>query len=263
MTHKPDSIALSFGKAAQNYETHGFLQQKAAQEFRQFLQRWLVELPEGPALELGCGTGLVSAQAAELLGQRSFHLSDLSQQMLAEARSNLTAFPWLTYGVLDANQSLDPGHYSLVLSALAVQWLADPLASIENLALALKPRGKLVLSFLGAGSFPEWEQATQALGLPYTANPLPDAQQVKSRLSALPGKLEIYRCALVLTFPKARDFFHNFKDIGAGTKLKQLQLTRGQTKLLIQYLDTQYPEGFEASHHVYYLCYEAPGVELP
>jgi len=260
MNPSTQRIADSFDHGAANYETFGFLQKKAAQEFEGLLPTWLKTLPEGPRLELGCGTGQVTAQVAHLLPESPFLVTDLSPEMLKQAKQNLQGFDGLTFDLQDGNQPLPPNHYSLIISALAVQWLQSPVQAIRSYGLALKPKGKLILSFLGSGSFPQWRAAAQALDLPYTANPLPLGSEVKSALEALPGTLEFKESTLDVPFPRAIDFFENFKTIGAQTSLSQSQLTGSQMRRLIRHLDKQHPQGLMVSHQVFYLCYEAPGV---
>ncbi len=258
MMNRNQKIAASFDKAAEFYELHGTLQKKAAFELYGLLPKWLKGLPPGPVLELGCGTGLVSQQLVRELKGFPICLSDLSQAMLLAAQEKIEAQPQVTFEKRDANEPLPSQHYSLILSALALQWLREPAQGVVNFSEALKPGGKLILSFMTDASFSEWKAAALDLGLPFSGNALPAPDQVRSALEACPGTLDWKLVNFKVKFPKTLAFFCNLKAIGAGVRLEESHLNPGQMKRLIQYLDEKNQGGLTMTSQVAFACYQRP-----
>ncbi len=80
--------------------------------------------PSPHILDLGAGTGLLSALVAERVKPRLLHLLDGSAQMLARAQSRLATWhPVTTIQLLTA--PLPPGPFDAVISALAIHHLHD------------------------------------------------------------------------------------------------------------------------------------------
>ncbi|MDT8446204.1 MAG: methyltransferase domain-containing protein [bacterium] len=256
MNSRQQQISASFDRAAEYYEMHGLLQKKAALELLARLPKWLADLPEGEALELGAGTGLVSEFMAQKLAPRPLTITDLSQAMLLHCQEKLGDRPGLSYERRDASLPLAEARYALILSALALQWLPDPYAGLKNYCRALVPGGKLIFSVMVEGSFAQWREEAAQLGLPYTANPLPSAEQIAACLAEEPGEVELVTRNLPVKFPKARDFFFNLKAIGAAVALGPNRLNAGQMKRLMAALDRTQPSGLTMDHQICFACFK-------
>ncbi len=76
-------------------------------------------------LDLGAGTGLMSAAIGDRVPIGSLTLLDGSARMLAQARERLAAFHPLTVEA-DLRDALPEGPFDVVVSALAVHHLDDP-----------------------------------------------------------------------------------------------------------------------------------------
>jgi tRNA (cmo5U34)-methyltransferase len=77
-------------------------------------------------LDLGAGTGLVSALLANLFPLARFTLVDLSEEMLAQARRRFASEPdRFRYHLLDVARDFPEGRYDAVVSALAIHHLDD------------------------------------------------------------------------------------------------------------------------------------------
>lgn len=110
----------------------------------------LIELLEPRAgesiVDLGCGTGDLTARAAESGAHvRGF---DRDRSMIAEARSK---YPTLTFDVADAHQFSAPEPVDAVLSNAALHWMTRPDEVIASVRRALRPGGRFVAEF-GAGA---------------------------------------------------------------------------------------------------------------
>ena len=98
-------------------------------------------------LDLGCGTGVLSAEiaerAAEVLG------IDRSPEMVAQAQNR---FPGLQFEVADATKLGFEDEFDAVFSNAVLHWIPEAEKVIEGVARALKPRGRFVAEFGGKGN---------------------------------------------------------------------------------------------------------------
>ena len=96
-------------------------------------------------LDVGCGTGLTTREAARLAAPGRVVGVDVSERMLERARE-LTALDNVRYELGDAQvHRFDPGGFDVAISRFGTMFFADPPAAFANLATALRPEGRLVL----------------------------------------------------------------------------------------------------------------------
>jgi len=76
-------------------------------------------------LDLGAGTGLFAAMVAKILPKASFHLTDISGAMLAEAEKRFVWMPRVTFAVQEHIELSTVEEYDLVFSALSVHHLEN------------------------------------------------------------------------------------------------------------------------------------------
>ena len=111
----------------------------------------LVELlapqPGERVLDLGCGTGHLTAQIAAR-GAVTTGL-DASVSMIAQARQN---YPKLKFALGDASAFRFDDPFDAVFSNAALHWIPDAAGVIANVARALKPDGRFVLEMGGKGN---------------------------------------------------------------------------------------------------------------
>ena len=98
-------------------------------------------------LDLGCGTGHLTAQIAAR-GAVTTGL-DASVSMIAQARQN---YPKLKFALGDASGFRFEEPFDAVFSNAALHWIPDAAGVIENIARALKPSGRFVLEMGGKGN---------------------------------------------------------------------------------------------------------------
>ena len=115
-------------------------------------------------LEIGCGTGFLSAALAARFPGAELVLTDLSPAMLAQARRRLGDAA--TYRVMDGQwPEAELGTFDLIVSSLVFQWFDDLPGALDRLGGLLAPGGVLAFATLGAESFIEWRQAHEEMGL--------------------------------------------------------------------------------------------------
>ena len=127
-------------------------------------------------VDLGAGTGLFSAMAAEALPDASFRLLDLSPDMLAQATARFagTANGRIETRVFDLASDDLEGPWDLVISALAIHHLGDEdkRALFRRIHDALAPGGLFVNAEQVLGATPEideryvrrWHEAIREAG---------------------------------------------------------------------------------------------------
>lgn len=124
-------------------------------------------------LDLGAGTGLVSAEVVAAFPDVSVELLDGSETMLAEARERLGPAVAAVH-VGDMADALPDGPFDAVVSALAIHHLehADKRALFSRICEALRPGGVFVNAEQVTAPTPEltaiyearWEDECRALG---------------------------------------------------------------------------------------------------
>lgn len=130
-------------------------------------------------LDVGCGAGESTRDAARRAAPGSVLGIDLSSPQLARARE-LTAAEGIdnvTYVQGDAQtHPFPPGHHDVAISRFGVMFFSNPVAALRNIARTLRPRGRVVLLAWQSRDRNEWVSAIdRALcgpaGPPATATP--------------------------------------------------------------------------------------------
>jgi len=95
-------------------------------------------------LDLGCGTGQLTAKIAES-GAQVLGI-DSSPEMIGQARQN---YPYLHFRLADATHYTSPEKFDAVFSNAALHWILEPEKVVENLASILRPGGRFIAEFGG------------------------------------------------------------------------------------------------------------------
>lgn len=99
-------------------------------------------------LDVGCGTGQTTRDAARVAPAGSAHGVDLSSRMLhyAARRAVAEGLTNATFAQVDAQvHPFDPGSYNLAISRTAAMFFGDHAAAFDNIGRALRSGGRLVL----------------------------------------------------------------------------------------------------------------------
>ena len=116
-------------------------------------------------LDIGCGTGLTTREAARAAAPGHVVGVDVSQPMLERAHQ-LTAAEGLSnvrYELGDAQlHRFDPASFHVAISRFGTMFFSDPPAAFANIADALRPEGRLVLLVWQRLEHNHWVQAIDA-----------------------------------------------------------------------------------------------------
>lgn len=99
--------------------------------------------PAPHVVDLGCGTGELTATLLERLGAAEVLGLDNAETMLAEARGR--AGVRLRFGHADIAAFYEPGAWDIVLSNAALQWVPDHAATLAHWVASLAPGGQLAV----------------------------------------------------------------------------------------------------------------------
>ena len=86
-------------------------------------------------LDIGCGTGASTLQAADHVGGDGFVFgADISPTMLAHARTRAATVWNVAFQIADASEyAFDTAAYDHLISRFGVMFFADPVASFQNM----------------------------------------------------------------------------------------------------------------------------------
>ena len=118
-----------------------------ARYLHQFLEAAAIE-PAAQVLDVGCGNGQTTREAARLARAGEVTGIDLSSRMLtlARRRAEQEGLANVRFEQADAQiADLGVDRYDRVISRTGVMFFGDPVAAFANLARALKPGGRMVL----------------------------------------------------------------------------------------------------------------------
>jgi SAM-dependent methyltransferase len=116
-------------------------------------------------LDIGCGAGLTTCEAAGLAVRGSALGVDLSDAMLAHARrrAERERIRNVDFERADAQvHPFPPARFSLGISRFGTMFFSDPVAAFTNVGRALRPGARLVQLVWQAGDRQEWHRAIRA-----------------------------------------------------------------------------------------------------
>jgi SAM-dependent methyltransferase len=116
-------------------------------------------------LDVGCGTGLTTREAARAAAPGHVLGVDVSERMLERARQVTTAerLDNARYELGDAQlHRFDPRGFDVAISRFGTMFFTDPLAAFANIAAAVRPEGRLVLLVWQRREHNEWALAIDA-----------------------------------------------------------------------------------------------------
>lgn len=156
-----EHIRQAFNRFAQDYDSQ---REYVIPEMRQYYGAavWAMETkePEPAILDVGAGTGLLSALLLEKIPDARLTLMDISENMLDMARKRFSGRAGTEYVVCDYSCSELGGPYDIVCSALSIHHLEteDKRKLFSRIYAALRPGGMFVNADQADGETPYFRQ---------------------------------------------------------------------------------------------------------
>jgi malonyl-CoA O-methyltransferase len=186
-------------------------------------------------LEIGCGTGHLTAMLLAFFPSARYDAIDLSEAMVAAARNKLDEHKArLSFIAADAEALLaQPGgaesplrqSYDLIVSSATFQWFSCPRETVVHCLNKLSPGGLFAFSTFGPRTFYELHEsfyaAERLLDLPHK----PHGQtflggsaweRFFSQAAGIRGTWQWSEELREFVYPSVRDFLNSVKRIGAG-----------------------------------------------
>src|SRR6185295_19565413 len=111
-------------------------------------------------LDVACGTGLVTLEAARAVGPEGCVLgTDISDQMVeaARRRAEREGLSNVTFKRMDAEKlALPDAGFDVAFCALGLMYFPDPLRAVREMRRVLRPGGRLALAVWGESSRCGW-----------------------------------------------------------------------------------------------------------
>ncbi len=195
-------ISRNFSASAAEYDRHAVMQQEMA-------DRLFSLLPEGLAptkiVDLGCGTGYLTAKLAEEFPRARVEGIDLAPGMIAEAKNRERSN--LSFKVGDGEEVSGEG-YDLVVSSSSFQWMAVEKA-FARVAALLRPEGYFLFTTFGPQTLRELKEAG------FSVNSFPDTIELEQLLK--PDFQNIFLASQVVheQFPGVKELIYSLKELGA------------------------------------------------
>ncbi|HEZ0796592.1 TPA: malonyl-ACP O-methyltransferase BioC [Neisseria meningitidis] len=156
-------IRQAFQKALNDYDRHALIQQQMTINLMAHLQDYLPDMPLENVLELGCGSGMLSALLQKQISADYWLFNDLCDVQTRLAEKLPQSFDFY-FG--DAENFPFQRQFDLIASASAVQWFHQPEAFIAHCKTGLKTNGLLAVASFGEDNLKEVRQITN-IGLNY------------------------------------------------------------------------------------------------
>jgi len=228
------AIIASFDGASRSYDGAADIQSIVAEhmlaDVAQFAPRSI--------LDIGCGTGLLTALAHQRWPKAAITAVDASPAMLDMARAKV---PSARFVRADAAK-LDLGErFDLVLSSMVLHWLSEPqkvFAQWQRLAAA---NGMLRVALPVADSLAEWKRFCGQHGVASRLWRFPDRPVFDA-----PGPTRQH----TLVYASAREFLHSMKRTGAAISDPN---SAGTAPVVLRKLLRHAPKPFPATFAIAYL----------
>lgn len=113
--------------------------------------------PGEAVLDIATGTGMVALAVAQAVGNNTqVHAIDLSENMLAQAKQNLTraGFNNVTFEKMDGEQpSFDDNSFDVITCSYGLFFMPDMQQALINWLRILKPGGRIIFSSFAPSAF--------------------------------------------------------------------------------------------------------------
>lgn len=156
-----DGVDRGFSEAAGRYEDWAHPQRYVAEQLMLSLSM-RGNAPEN-ILDIGCGTGLLTAMLAEQYPEATIHGVDLAAGMVAHCRQQWLDQSRMKFTQADAETFDCEERFDLITSSCSFQWFPRPQAVCKNLCRLLRPGGAFMMAVFLEGSLSELDESYRAV----------------------------------------------------------------------------------------------------
>ncbi|MBE0448694.1 MAG: methyltransferase domain-containing protein [Actinobacteria bacterium] len=154
-------IKNNFGKSAVTYDKYAVVQKEMAVDLMTHLKKPRHEFSN--ILEIGCGTGYLTALLANAFPHARIVALDIAPEMIAIAKESLKGHETIEYVVSDGeNPSFDTA-FDLIVSNAVFQWFTGYIEPFKRYCRLLEPEGYLIFNTLGERTLEELRYCVSTL----------------------------------------------------------------------------------------------------
>jgi len=259
VTGTATTISARFAAAADTYDHQPGIQRHVAGEVLRLLDS-VHAAP--PVLEIGCGTGTMTAMLRARFPTADLHAVDIAPSMVSRARESLGENSGVSWHVNDARHFESVLRFRLITSSSALHWL-DPLpATFEHLATLLRGGGHMVFGMMVHGTLSELRHARRAVAPGKTDDDrLPTAAAVLAGLAEAGMTVREHRTESVQKeYACAKEFLRaiHAQGVTGGFYRGEKMLNRTELAGLLDLYDREYGTdvGVIATYRVLYVTAE-------
>ncbi|MHB8059291.1 MAG: malonyl-ACP O-methyltransferase BioC [Gaiellaceae bacterium] len=209
LTLDKEAIRRRFERAAAAYDIFSVVQRGMAENLVERIER-----EPSSILDLGCGTGYLTALLSERFPGARIDAVDFAPAMIEHARARVPDATYLTCDIEELEP--EPASYDLIASNATIQWLTEPEQTMARLAESLSADGELQLATFGPRTFWELDEVLSELGCERGLN-LPPAQKWETLLAGAGiSRIRAHSCEERFSYPDCAAFLRSVKSSGAG-----------------------------------------------
>lgn len=254
-------VSNRFGKKSEVYDEVTPIQHRMGYKLLNIAKKRIRRTPR-KILEIGSGTGRLTADLKKLFENSEIAAIDISAEMVQHAANKVNDVRFITADAEQFYNELE-STYDLIISNATVQWFNDPSKTLRAYRNLLSPNGKLLFSTFGGKTFVElksaFDFAYQNLG--YAKNEhvttLPPVNFWKLAFQDATIKEQVYQP----TFLSVRNFLKSVQEAGATYSVKNRSpIPKEIYKEMIEYYKNHYSINgmgeVQASYHAVFILIE-------
>ncbi|WP_152396510.1 malonyl-ACP O-methyltransferase BioC [Paenibacillus guangzhouensis] len=262
-----ERVRRNFDRHAGQYDQYAIVQRWMAERLLGYVAEWAKGRQVRRVLEIGCGTGMVTAGLVQLFPQAHITALDLSDRMIEETRKRLGGEASdVSFIVADAEmwswacaqmmQDHNAHHsqeftYDVIVSSAVFQWFNDPQCTCQSLLQLVRSNGLCAFATFAGDTFHELHQSFAAaelkLGLPMRPHGQSYPYEADWReIFEHQGSFQWQQQQYMLTYPDVLAFMHSVKRVGASNAVMQADQA-GSSRALLQAMSAHYEQHFAAN----------------
>lgn len=243
-----------FERAANSYDKAAVLQREIARRLTSRLD--YVKLDPRVVLDLGCGTGYISAELMQRYAKTQVVATDIALNMLYKTAEKGGWFRKPNIVCSEAEHlPFRDASFELVISNLMLQWCDDLLGVFSGVSRILKPNSLFSFTSFGPDTLKELRESWQQVDSHVHTHPFIDMHDVGDALMKSGFQQPVLDMEMItLHYPSLRTLMMDLKNIGASNAT--LKRNKGLTaKQTLRQLEEAY-QPFRLSDGSYPLSYE-------
>lgn len=253
--NETEGVAARFSAAAPTYHPLASIQRVTAEK----LMNLLASATEPPPLraperilEIGCGTGVLTAILADTFSSALIDAVDVSSAMAAKARGYLVRNKMINWIIADAVRLPEDRKYPLIISNCALHWIAPIETIILKLGDMLAPKGRLAFAVMLDGTLGELNACRQKIApLKPPRVTMPERDEIKKALTGAGLAIRRIKTETIRQeYPSAEKMLKQLHDqglTGGNIPQRHLLLNRSEISRLI----ADYAENYKSANGVY------------